>query len=30
MVEKVTFSYLATALVDIIAVSRPIAHSLKT
>jgi hypothetical protein len=30
MVKKVTFSSLATALVDIPAVSMPIAHSLKT
>ena len=30
MVEKLTFHFLATALVDIPAVSKPIAHSLKT
>jgi hypothetical protein len=30
MVEKLTVNYLATALVDIPAVSMPIAHSLKT
>jgi hypothetical protein len=29
MVEKLTFNYLATALVDIPAVGMPIAHSLK-
>jgi hypothetical protein len=30
MVEKGTFDYLETALVDIPAVSMPIAHSIKT
>ena len=30
LVEKLTFSYLATALLDIPAVSMPIAHSIKT
>ena len=30
MVEKITFNFLATALVDIPVVSMPIAHSLKT
>jgi hypothetical protein len=30
MVEKLTFTSLATALVDIPAVSMPIAHSFKT
>ena len=30
MIEKLTFNYLATALVDIPAVTMPIARSLKT
>jgi hypothetical protein len=30
MVEKLTFNSLATALADILAVSMPIAHAIKT